>query len=352
MINYEDKFNGKKVLITGHTGFKGSWLCKILHEFGAEIYGYSLLPEAEPNLFNIANIENIVKSHFGNIQNLSELSKFYSEIRPDYVFHLAAQPIVITGYEKPVYTFETNIMGTVNILECVRLFGASSVIIITTDKVYRESENGICYDESSELCGFDPYSNSKSCAELVTYSYKKSFLNKAGIPVSSVRAGNVIGGGDFAVNRLVPDCVRAASKGEPIIIRNPNSIRPFQHVLEPLSAYIQIAAKQLDDFNIADCYNVSPPFGTEKSAGELADMICKYYGNATWKTLEKHSESHHEAAVLRLKNDKIKRIIGWSEKLGIEKAVEWTADWYKNYFEKSEQTANTVMDRQINEYFN
>jgi CDP-glucose 4,6-dehydratase len=345
----KDKFKDKRVLITGHTGFKGSWLSEVLCGFGANVYGYSLFPESEPNLFDINGIADRVYSKFGDIRNLPELSAFYERVKPDYVFHLAAQPIVLSSYENPVYTYETNVLGTVNILECIRQYGAESAVIITTDKVYKESDNGTAYKENSELCGFDPYANSKSCAELVTYSYKKSFLDK--LPVSTARAGNVIGGGDFAKHRLVPDCARAASSGKPIIIRNPNSIRPFQFVLEPLYAYLLIAVKQVENFGFSGTYNIAPPCGTEKTSGEIANLFCKYYGdNASWETPENVVvNAMHEAEILRLDSEKIRATLGYKDSVDTPKAVEWTAEWYKSFYNNGD-TAE-VLSRQIEEYF-
>jgi CDP-glucose 4,6-dehydratase len=347
----KDKYKGKKVLITGHTGFKGSWLSAVLVNFGAKVYGYSLAPQSTPNLYDISGVAERMNSRFGDIRNLSELSAFYESVKPDIVFHLAAQPIVLTSYENPVYTYETNVIGTVNILECVREYGAKSVVIITTDKVYKESDNGTAYKENSELCGFDPYANSKSCAELVTYSYKKSFLDKLGIPVSTARAGNVIGGGDFAEHRLVPDCARAASKGESVIIRNPKSMRPFQFVLEPLYVYLLIAYKQNIDINFSGTYNIAPINGTEKTSGEIADLFCKYYGeNASWKTPDEiNTDKLHEAEILRLDSEKIIKIFSYKDTLDTAKAVEWAAEWYKSYYKMYD--SNEVMKRQIEEFF-
>jgi CDP-glucose 4,6-dehydratase len=222
-------------------------------------------------------------------------------------------------------------------------------VIITTDKVYKESHNGTAYKENSELCGFDPYSNSKSCAELVTYSYKKSFLEKT--PVSTARAGNVIGGGDFAKHRLVPDCARAASSGKPIIIRNPNSIRPFQFVLEPLYTYLLIAVRQSENLSLADTYNIAPPCGTEKTSGEIADLFCKFYGgNASWETPENiNANNLHEAQILRLNSEKIRTTLGYKDSLDTPKAVEWTAEWYKSFYSNNDVTE--VLNRQIEEFF-
>ena len=241
-------YKNKRVFITGHTGFKGSWLCKILKMAGADVTGYSLAPQTNPNLFEIAHIDKNINSIIGDIRDYTSLEKAFFNAKPEIVFHLAAQPIVRESYEDPVYTYETNVMGTVNILECVRKSNCvKSFLNVTTDKVYENNEWVWGYRENDPLDGFDPYSNSKSCSDIVTHSYYKSFLKDLGVAVSTARAGNVIGGGDFAKDRIIPDCVRAVLKSEKIIVRNPNSTRPYQHVLEPLFAYLLIAQKQYED---------------------------------------------------------------------------------------------------------
>ena len=238
-------YGNKKVLITGHTGFKGSWLTRILTLSGAEVTGYSLTPPTDPSLFEIAGLEDTIKSVVGDIRDLEHLSRVFEETRPEIVFHLAAQPIVRESYQEPVYTYETNVMGTVNVLECVRRTeSVRSFLNVTTDKVYENREWEYGYRECDNLDGYDPYSNSKSCSELVTHSYKKSFFEDGRCAISTARAGNVIGGGDFAADRIIPDCVRAAAAGKTIIVRNPYSTRPYQHVMEPLAVYLAIAMRQ------------------------------------------------------------------------------------------------------------
>ena len=241
-------YNGKKVLVTGHTGFKGSWLVRILTLAGAQVTGYALNPPTDPNLFEIAGLEDTIHSVVGDVRDLAHLRRVFDEVKPEIVFHLAAQPIVRESYKEPVYTYETNVMGTVNILECVRLTDTvRSFLNVTTDKVYENKEWEYGYRECDPLDGYDPYSNSKSCSELVTHSYKKSFFEDGRCAISTSRAGNVIGGGDFASDRIIPDCVRAAAAGKPIMVRNPHSTRPFQHVLEPLAVYLTIAMEQYKD---------------------------------------------------------------------------------------------------------
>jgi len=256
MINF---YKNKRVFITGHTGFKGSWLCKILIKAGAIVTGYALEPPTGPSLFNIANINEGMNSVIGDIRDFELLKKTFNNSKPEIVIHLAAQPIVKASYQMPRYTYETNVMGTVNILECIRKSGSTkSVINVTTDKVYENKEWIWGYREEDKLNGFDPYSNSKSCSDLITQCYSNSFFKESKVAVSTVRAGNVIGGGDFAPNRILPDCVRSAISNEDIIIRNPYSVRPYQHVLESLFAYLMIAEKQYNNPDYAGDYNVGP----------------------------------------------------------------------------------------------
>ena len=257
-------YAGKRAFVTGHTGFKGSWLCKLLRRVGAEVTGYSLNPPTEPSLFALAGIEGEITSVIGDIRDFSALKAAFDACDPDVVFHLAAQPIVRDSYDDPVYTYETNVMGTVNILECLRRSPRRrSFLNVTTDKVYKNKEWVWGYRENEELDGYDPYSNSKSCSELVTHSYYDSFFRGSETVISTARAGNVIGGGDFANHRIIPDCVRSALKGETVVVRNPYSTRPYQHVLEPLYAYMMIAAKQYEDpERYCGWYNVVPMTGT------------------------------------------------------------------------------------------
>lgn len=342
-------YKGKKVFVTGHTGFKGSWLTAILVKAGAEVTGYSLTPPTNPNLFSISGVENKINSVIGDVRDFDSIKKAFDECDPEIVFHLAAQPIVITSYEQPKYTYETNVMGTVNILECVRLSkNVKSVLNVTTDKVYKNNEWCWGYRENEPLDGYDPYSNSKSCSELVTHSYKSSFFDSMGIAVSTARAGNVIGGGDFADNRIIPDCVRAAVKGEDIIVRNPNSTRPYQHVLEPLNAYLMIAERQYEDKSLQGYYNVGPNDSDCLTTGELAAIFCESWGNGqTFKCLKK--DGPHEANFLKLDCSLLKTTFGWSPvwsaKQAVEKTVEWTKVWASNGDVPAE------LDRQISEFF-
>lgn len=342
-------YNGKRVLVTGHTGFKGSWLCKILSLAGAEVAGYSLEPPTKPSLFEIANVADEVKSTIGDIRDYDHLNEVFSEFKPEIVFHLAAQPIVRESYKNPVFTYETNVMGTVNVLECVRNSqSVKSVLNVTTDKVYKNNEWVYGYRESDELNGFDPYSNSKSCSELVTSSYKNSFFQDGKVAISTARAGNVIGGGDFAVDRIIPDCVRAAEKNESINVRNPHSIRPYQHVLEPLFAYLMIAMKQYDDIKYAGCYNVGPDDKDCVTTGVLVQSFCDAWDDGcTWKNLSEKN-APHEANFLKLDCSLIKSKFNWQPRLNVHEAIDYTVEWSKAYL--NNENMNDVMKKQIERY--
>ena len=341
-------YKGKKVFITGHTGFKGSWLCKVLSSAGAEITGYALEPPTTPSLFEIARIEQEVHSVVGDIRNYESLKTAFDEARPEIVLHLAAQPIVRESYKDPVYTYETNVMGTVNILECVRnSLSVRSFLNVTTDKVYLNKEWPWGYRENEELDGFDPYSNSKSCSELVTHSYKNSFFADGHVAISTARAGNVIGGGDFANDRIIPDCIRAAQKHEDIIVRNPFSTRPYQHVLEPLYAYLMIAAKQYEDGRYAGYYNVGPDDHDCFQTGALVDLFVKHWGEGL-KWTGQYDGGPHEATFLKLDCSKIKAIFGWRPHWNLETAIEKVVEWSKVWIKEKEVRA--VMDRQIENF--
>lgn len=344
-----DFYNNKKVLVTGHTGFKGTWLCKILINAGAIVTGYSLEPPTDPNLFELCKMKNKMNSIIGDIRDLDKLMSVFREVQPEIVLHLAAQPIVRDSYKDPVYTYSTNVMGTVNILECVRqTTSVKSFLNVTTDKVYQNNEWEWGYRENEPLDGFDPYSNSKSCSELVTHSYKNSFFADEKVAISTARAGNVIGGGDFANDRIIPDCVRAAEKNEDIVVRNPHSTRPYQHVLEPLSAYLMICEKQYDDIKYAGYYNVGPEEIDCVTTGKLVDIFCKKWGeNLSWTN--KFMGGPHEANFLKLDCSKIKKIFGWKPRWNVETAIEKTVEWSKNYI--NGKSIEKCMDNQIKEFF-
>lgn len=346
-------FAGKRVFVTGHTGFKGSWLCRMLVLMGAQVTGYSLSPPTTPSLFEMCGVQSRMRSVHGDVRNLVEMRNAFDAARPQIVLHLAAQPIVRAGYEDPVGTYETNVMGTVHLLECVRSAAAQgkaplSVLNVTTDKVYLNREWCWGYREDENLDGFDPYSNSKSCSELVTHSYYNSFFNLARLPVSTARAGNVIGGGDFARDRIIPDCVRAVTAGIPILVRNPRSIRPYQHVLEPLSAYLMITQRQVQDPEMAGWYNVGPDDCDCVTTGQLVDIFCSVWGKGASRVDRPLETAPHEANFLKLDCTKLKTAFGWTPRWHIGEAVGKTVEWTKTWLQKGDVAA--VMDRQIKEY--
>ena len=341
-------YKGKKVLVTGHTGFKGTWLCRILINAGAQVTGYSLNPPTEPNLFSMADVESRMNSVIGDIRDLDHLKKVFEQTQPEIVLHLAAQPIVRDSYKDPVYTYETNVMGTVNICECVRLNPCvKSFLNVTTDKVYKNNEWEWGYRENEPLDGFDPYSNSKSCSELVTHSYINSFFDNMNLAVSTARAGNVIGGGDFANDRIVPDCVRAAIEGKDIIVRNPHSTRPYQHVLEPLAAYLIIAQKQFEDKKYAGFYNVGPDETDCVTTGNLVDTFCAKWGEGI-KWIDRYDGGPHEANFLKLDCSKLKSTFGWTPRWNLDEAMDKIVEWSKIWLAGGD--VRVCMDRQRNDY--
>lgn len=344
-----DFFKGKKVFITGHTGFKGSWLSRILILAGAEVTGYALEAPTQPDLFSVLELDKEMKSIIGDVRDREKIIGAVKEANPEIVLHLAAQPIVRESYKDPASTYETNVMGTVNILEAVRQTDSvRSFLNVTTDKVYKNNEWEWGYRETDELDGFDPYSNSKSCSELVTHSYKSSFLDERGIAVSTARAGNVIGGGDFAVDRIIPDCVRAVSKGNKIAVRNPHSTRPYQHVLEPLGAYLMIAKAQYENSEYAGAYNVGPEDRDCITTGTLADLFCGAWGEgASWENL--YVGGPHEANFLKLDCSKIRTVFHWKPRWNVKEAVEHTVKWYQAYLHGEDMKVFT--DGQIQEFF-
>lgn len=342
-----EQFQGKRVLLTGHTGFKGSWLSELLLLAGAEVTGYAL--PAEPgSLFELLGLDRRMHSVTGDIRDSEHLRSVFQEAQPEFTFHLAAQPLVREGYRDPVGTYSTNVMGTVHLLECVwTCGGVKSVVNVTTDKVYENREWTWGYRENDLLDGFDPYASSKSCSELVTRTYIRSFLEEKCIAVSTARAGNVIGGGDFAKDRIIPDCIRAVRAGLPIRLRSPNSVRPYQHVLEPLTAYLMIAAAQYKDATKAGAYNVGPRPEDCLSTGKLAELFCNYWGKgASWAAAPEHGP--HETGFLRLDSSKIEMELGWHPRWNAETAVKKTVEWTKAV--DSNCDAEEITRRQIEEY--
>ena len=316
---------------------------------GANVIGYATEPPTNPSLFEVAGIGASITSVIGDIRDLTKLKQTFDTYRPEIVIHMAAQPIVRESYNDPVYTYETNVIGTVNICEAVRLSDSvRSFVNVTTDKVYHNNEWEWGYRETDALDGYDPYSNSKSCSELVTSSYKNSFLNAKGVAVSTCRAGNVIGGGDFAKDRIIPDCVRAMEAKHEIIVRNPYSTRPYQHVLEPVVTYLTLAMMQYNDVSVAGCYNIGPDDCDCVETGTLVDLFCSTWGDgATWKNVA-DKNAPHEANFLKLDCSKIKKAINWKPRWHITDAIGKTVEWSKAYL--GGEDINAVMDKQIKEY--
>ena len=374
-------YKDKRVLVTGHTGFKGSWMTAVLLMAGAKITGYALTPPTDPSLFELLGLkgedgttirpfkdcDGELTNIYADIRNLDKLKEAFDLAKPEIVIHMAAQPIVRTSYEDPVCTYETNVMGTVNVLECCRLSDCvKSIINVTTDKVYRNRERAEGYREDEELCGFDPYSNSKSCSELVTDSYRNSFLKNEGIPVTTMRAGNVIGGGDFAKDRIIPDCVRAAIAGENILVRNPYSTRPYQHVLEPVVCYLNVAKEQYGNPSVEGCYNIGPDDKDAVTTAQIATMFCddwnavntrvsdareentgeKVAGGITW--INKSDGGPHEANYLKLDCTRIKQKLSWNPVWDISRAMKELVGWYYAYGTGGDVL--TVTKQQIEEY--
>lgn len=385
-MNWEeirDFYGGKSIFITGNTGFKGSWLTKILLDAGADVTGYSLEQQSNQNLYSKTGIERYKNYHLitGDIRNLDLLRLAFETAQPEIVFHLAAQPIVRDSYRDPVYTYSTNVMGTVNILECVRIHArlkqpVRSFLNVTTDKVYKNNEWEYGYREIDPLDGHDPYSNSKSCSELVTHSYKASFFSavekeahKTGKPfvaISTVRAGNVIGGGDFAADRIIPDSVRALQTAMEnglnkafINVRNSYAVRPYQHVLEAVFSYLMIAKAQYENGGFADCYNIGPDDVDCVTTGKLVTLFCDKwnksvgYPNVYWQASEEKS-APHEADLLKLDCSKVKSVFGWYPKWHIEKAIEevvkFSEVWMQNRTVEDYRAIEREMEREINEY--
>lgn len=354
-------YKGKRVLVTGHTGFKGTWMCAMLVKAGAQVTGYALEPPMEPSVYALSGIETKIRSVTGDVRDLEHLQRVFDEAQPEIVIHMAAQPIVRESYKDPVYTYEVNVMGTVNVLECVRLHPCvRSFVNVTTDKVYLNREWDWGYRENEELNGYDPYSNSKSCSELVTSSYRNSFFDKAdqkeedmkSLPaISTARAGNVIGGGDFAVDRIIPDCIRAAIAGQEIIVRNPYSTRPYQHVLEPVAVYLMLAARQYEERTLAGSYNVGPDEADCYTTGELVTLFCEKWQQATGQKVSwvnKYDGGPHEANFLKLDCSKLKKTFGWKPVWNVEKAMEMIVEWSVAW--RDGKPVAEVMERQLTEF--
>ncbi|MGV8980214.1 CDP-glucose 4,6-dehydratase [Clostridium sp.] len=339
-----DLFNGfyknKKVLITGHTGFKGSWLSIWLKELGAKVVGYGLAPYTENDNFIVTGLKGKIIDIRGDIRNCETLQQVFTKYKPEIVFHLAAQPLVRLSYEIPKETYDVNVMGTLNVLECIRnTESVKASIMITTDKCYENKEQIWPYRETDPMGGYDPYSSSKACVEILIASYRNSFLNpnnydKHGTSIASVRAGNVIGGGDWSRDRIIPDCIRALKENKDIEIRNPKAVRPWQHVLEPLSGYLLLASKMYEDgVSYCSAWNFGPNIESIVPVKTVADIIINKWGKGKWIDLS-NKDSVHEANLLCLDCTKARVQLCWESKLNIDEAIEYTVDWYKNYKDK------------------
>ena len=346
-------YKGKKVFITGHTGFKGAWLTACLHLLEARIKGYSLEPEYRNGLFDLLQPCKIGETVIADIRNRSALTRVLVSFQPDYIFHLAAQPLVRRSYKIPAETFEVNVTGTANLLEAARkLNNKCTIIIITTDKVYQNREQNILYTEEDVLGGYDPYSASKACAEMVVSSFRDSFFNvrhysehqKA---IATVRAGNVIGGGDWSDDRIIPDIIRALQTEQNIAVRKPDAVRPWQHVLEPISAYLLLAGLLNEDVAMySKPYNIGPLPGDHLSVGELVEIAIKKWGSGQWRDFSNEGQPH-EAGLLKLSIERAKTDLHWRPKLNSTEAIEWTMNWYKQNLEKQADYSF----QQIKEYF-
>ena len=340
-------YQDKTVLITGHMGFKGTWLAQMLLAMGAKVIGYGLDNKVRPSVFTMSGLEEEMISIEGDICDLDSLHRTFQAYRPQVIFHLAAQPIVRISYDKPVETYQTNIMGTVHMLECVRLCeSVKSVVNVTTDKVYENQEVDYSYKETDILNGFDPYSNSKSCSELVTSSYRKSFFQNREIGISTARAGNVLGGGDFSPDRIMADCVRSKMLEQTILIRNPNSIRPYQFVLDALYAYLLIGASQYEKKSASEEYNVGPQKEDCVTTKELVELFCQEWEGAKWESQQ--MDGPHEAGYLKLNSDKIERKLGYRPIFSIHDTVKALVEWSKAF--DSGEEMQEVMKQQVHTY--
>lgn len=341
-------WRGKRVFLTGHTGFKGSWLALWLQQLGAEVTGFALPPSTKPALYEVGGVEKGMTSVIGDIRDATHLTQALHAARPEIVLHLAAQALVGEGYRDPVGTYATNVLGTANLLEAARRCdGIQAIVVVTSDKCYDNKEWSWPYRENEPLGGHDPYSSSKACAELVTASYRKSFLAAQGIPVASARAGNVFGGGDWSASRLIPDLLQAFASGQPGILRRPGSIRPWQHVLEPLSGYLLLAQKLVANPNLAGAWNFGPGEDDCLTAAQLADRLAKAWGSdANWHTAT--DDFPHEASTLRLDSSLAKQKLAWKPAWPLDQALQQTISWHKTWLTAADMRETTI--RQIIEY--
>ncbi len=335
-VNLQNFYSGKKIFLTGHTGFKGAWLSMWLSMMGAKVCGFSLAEEKE-SLFNILEIDSkLEKSTFGDIRKFDELQKSVTEFQPEIIIHMAAQSLVRPSYSDPRATYETNLIGTLNVFEAARKCqNVRAILNITTDKCYENRETNHNYREDDALGGYDPYSASKACAEILTSSHRRSFLTQSGIYLASARAGNVIGGGDFSADRIIPDIFRSIREGKKVTLRSPNAIRPWQHVLEPLHGYLLLTKNLYEKKEIfAQAYNFGPDSDAEQNVEILTKNFIEKIGVGGYEA--KPDNNFHEAGILKLDNSRAKKELGWKPKLSFEENLEWTANWYKSYLDKGD----------------
>lgn len=350
IYSFIDIYRNKRVLVTGDTGFKGSWLSLWLHNIGAEVLGYALPPKRDDDHFNAIGLSKIILHIDGDIRDFTCLKKVFDDFQPEFLFHLAAQPLVKFSYEDPKLTFDTNVGGSVNILEAVRLTSSlRSVIYVTSDKCYKNKEWVWGYRENDELGGYDPYSASKASAEIVLSAYQDSFFkNNKSLGVASVRAGNVIGGGDWSADRIVPDCIRNLKEKKPVLIRNPRAIRPWQHVLEPLYGYLVLASKIFDKpTKYSGAYNFGPRSQSMKTVAELAKKVISCWGKGEIK-YKRNRGNFYESLMLHLNCDKAYQVLGWQQQWDFDKTVTKTIEWYKQVLAR--KSAISISNKQINDY--
>jgi len=341
-------WHGKRVFLTGHTGFKGSWLSLWLYSLGVTVKGYSLIPPTSPSLFKEANIKSICDSQIGDILNFEVLKKSIADFNPDVLIHMAAQPLVRYSYDAPIETYETNVMGTVNVLESARFCkNLKAIVNITTDKCYENDGRYAGYKEDDQMGGYDPYSSSKGCAELVTSTYRRSFLQEKGIGLASVRAGNVIGGGDWADDRLIPDILRSFENNESVVIRNPKATRPWQHVLEPLSGYLILAEKLYkNQKKYSEGWNFGPNEKDVKPVDWILNKMVNRWPDSSWKL--DHNSNPHESDFLKLDISKVKSKLGWKPVWELSYTLEKIIDWHKAWLDK--ENMQTICLAEIEEY--
>ncbi len=341
MENFNNIYKNKTVLVTGHTGFKGSWLSIWLKELGANVVGYALNPYTEKDNFVLSNLQNKIVDIRGDIRDKKHLEEVFEKYKPDFVFHLAAQPLVRLSYEQPLETYEVNVMGTINVMECIRKTPETKIgIMITTDKCYDNKEQVWGYRENDALGGYDPYSSSKGAAEIAINSWRSSYFNPKDYnnhkkSIASVRAGNVIGGGDWALDRIIPDCIRALENNENIGVRNPKAIRPWEHVLEPLSGYLLLGQKMFEEENkYSEAWNFGPELDSIVPVWKIGELIIKNYGRGELED-KSNKDEVHEAKLLALDISKARFKLGWKPTWNIEKTIEKTVEWYREYNSKN-----------------